>query len=245
MNSMPMNLGLQKHIIRKIIIKSHKEQGMDYDDVIDSDWEAYLDPTLELDENIGILVEHGIIIGGKSSAKEQDEEIKFAMNDRKSKVISSITTPHYKCQLCDDFVTPVKDFMIEHLQEVHGLEDFEIPPKNPHDFTYIILDELMRLSQTKEFKHKDYIVVTNEHLWGKLLSRLGVKKDDEFAPSNQKPRQILDKLELLQKHKYQRINSIGYDNKARRIYCIYKSDLERAVYKSDFDDLKYRYEYTP
>ena len=38
-----MNLGLQKHIIEKKIIKTYKERHMNSDTVIDSDWEYYGD----------------------------------------------------------------------------------------------------------------------------------------------------------------------------------------------------------
>jgi len=242
---MGMNLSLQTHIFRKKIINSHLEHGMNFDDVINSDWEDYLDPTLEFSENLEILLEHGIIVGSIHTSKEQDEEIRMMENKRKQKYIDSLTTPYYKCQLCDEFVTPNRDFMLEHLQEEHNLEECNIPPENPQDMTYIILDELITLSQQEEFKNKKYIVVTNEFLWTQLLIKLGVRKEDKLAPSNQKPRQILDKLGILYKHKYQRINSIGYTKKAKRRYCIYKTDLKRAVNESDFLDLKYKFEDTP
>ena len=235
---------MQISLIKKLIKKTYEKRIIKDDDVLDFDVESYVDSSLEYGENLTLFIERGLI-DEKYSKEEEYEEIRILENQRMEKYIESMSTRCYVCQLCDDFVTPVKDFMIEHLQEEHGLEECDIPPTNPNDFTYIILDELMRLSQTKEFKHKEYIVVSNEFLWTQLLMRLGVKKEDKFAPSNQKPRQILDSLGILCKHKYQRKNSIGYNNKSKRIYRIYKTDLERAVFESDFGDLKYKFDLTP
>ena len=242
---MGMNKKLQILKIKEMIKRTNKERNYRNDDNLDFDVEAHVDPELELDENINEFVEMGLI-DRKFTKKEveyfQSEEIRRMEDKRKQKYIESLTTPYYKCQLCDDFITHIREWMIEHLQDEHDMEEPDIPPENPNDMTYIILDELINLSQQEEFKNKKYIVVTNEFLWTQLLRRLRFKKEDKFAPSNQKPRQILDKLGILCKHKYQRMNSIGYDKKSKRIYCIYKTDLKRAVDKSDFYDLKYKIE---
>jgi len=245
---MVINKGLQIHIIKKMIKRTNKERNYRDDDNLDFDVEAWVDQELELDENINEFVKMGLI-DEKFTKKEEEylksEEIRILKNERKQKYIDSLTTPFYKCHLCKDFITPVRELMEDHLQEFHGFEECDIPPENPKDMTYIILDELINLSQQEEFKDKNYIVVTNEFLWTQLLRRLGFEKEDKFAPSNQKPRQILDKLGILCKHKYQRINSIGYDKNSKRLYCIYKIDLKRAVNESDFLDLKYKFEDTP
>jgi hypothetical protein len=245
---MVLNKGLQIHIIKKLIKRTNKERNYRDDDNLDFDVWAYVDSTLELDENINEFVEMGLIdikLTQKMEEHLQSELLRRQENENKQKYIDSLTTPYYKCHFCDEYITPVKDLMLEHLQEEHHLEECDIPPENPKDMTYIILDELISLSQQKEFKNKRYIVVTNEFLWKQLLRRIGAKKEDKSAPSNQKPRQILDKLGILCKHKYQRINSIGYTKKAKRRYCIYKTDLKRAVNKSEFNDLKYKFEDTP
>jgi len=84
---------------------------------------------------------------------------------------------------------------------------------------------------------KRYIPVSNRTLHELLLQKLGFDEDDENAPSNQKPRQILDALGLLGEEKYQRINTLAFDKNSKRIYNIYKITLKRVIEDSIYKDL--------
>lgn len=82
--------------------------------------------------------------------------------------------------------------------------------------------------------------MSHQYLWKKLLRAPGYKKDGKYAPSNQKPRKILDSYGLLEKIKSRRRSAIGYDKYSRRVFWISKKQLEDAILDSEFEDLEYR-----
>jgi hypothetical protein len=234
---MVMNLGLQKYLLKKVIEKNYRARHLPQeilDELLESAWEDEIDDELELPENISCFYEKGILVNIPS-----EEEERWHYNDVRNDYINSITMHYYHCQFdgCD-FQTPIKEDMVKHFQEKHGLDDSRIPPKNPHDMTYIILDELLLIAMSKEYRKKKNFTVSNQHLWLKLIKKLGYDENDDSAPSNQKPRQILEKLGLLGKHKYQKRNKIGFDKNSRRVYHLNKEQLEDAILESEFNDLK-------
>jgi len=238
-----MNEGLQVHILKKVMEKNFRERRLPQekiDEILDLAWEDHIDDTLELGENINNFYELGILVHVQSEEKLEEEQ-QLHLNFVQKNYIDSITTSVYHCRVdgCD-YQTLLKKEMTKHFQDVHGLDDSRIPPKNPHDMTYIILDELLLLTMSKEYRNKKNFTVSNQYLWEKLLRRLEYKAEDKTAPSNQTPRRILDDLGLLDKHKYQKRNKIGYDKNSRREYHLNKEQLEDVILGSDFHDLKYK-----
>lgn len=235
-----MNVGLQKERLKKVMEKNFRERNLpqeNIDEILESAWEDHIDDELELPENITQFYKLGIL----------KEVIPYSISDKdyygevKHKLIETITQPYYHCQFDEcDFQTMFKEGMIEHFQEEHGLDDSRIPPKNPHDMTYIILDELLQIALSKEYRNKKNFKVSNEHLWEEILSRLKYKKDDKSAPSNQVPRRTLEDLGLLGRNKQEMKNKIGYDKNSRRIYRINKKELEDAILESKFYDLVFK-----
>ena len=247
-----MNKGLQIYKLTEIIKKQYKDSNIDPDDAIEQMKENF-DSTLGLSENIWNLTKLGILEEKIPDAKtieemEQDEREKI-----KDAIKEVLTTRYFHCHQCD-YTTRFKDEIIEHLAEEHGFEEVDLPPVDKYNMGYIILDELLRLARTKEFKGKKNFPVKNRYLWLKLLKRLSYEENDENAPSNQKPRKILDDLGLLGKIPSRRRNALddlgllgkipsrrrnalGYDKNARRVYWISKKKLEDAIYESEFWDL--------
>ncbi len=167
-----MNIKSQIAFMRVLIKKNYKATNRNYDEIVDNDWEAEMDPTLEFGENVTLFYELGILEGPLLGEHNKEEE-KRILGDLKQKYRDSLTPLYYKCAFCDDFYTYAKILMEEHLREFHDMEGCDIPPDNPYDMTYIIIDELINTSQSKEFKNKQYITVSNEFLWKQLLKRLG------------------------------------------------------------------------
>ena len=238
---MGMNVGLQKRILKKVIEKNCRERRLpqeNIDEILESAWEDHIDDEMELPENIGNLYERGIL-KKVISPYDLEEEKKERLGELKYKLIESIAHPYYHCQVdgCN-FQTILKDDMAKHFQEKHELDDSRIPPINPYDMDYIILDELVNIALDKEHKNKKNFTISNQHLWMKLIKKLGYDEHDTTAPSNQKPRQILEKLGLLGKHKYQRKNKLGYNKHSQRVYHLNVQQLKDAIYESEFDDLK-------
>lgn len=232
---MGMNKGLQIYKLTEIIKKQYKDSNIDPDDAIEQMKENF-DSTLGLSENIWNLTELGILEEKIPDAKtieemEQDEREKI-----KDAIKEVLTTRYFHCHQCD-YTTRFKDEIIEHLAEEHRFEEVDLPPVDKYNMGYIILAELLRLARTKEFKGKKNFPVKNRYLWLKLLKRLSYEENDENAPSNQKPRKILDDLGLLGKIPSRRRNALGYDKNARRVYWISKKQLEDAIYESEFWDL--------
>ena len=239
---MVMNTGLQRRILEKFVINNCRERGLsqhDIDPIIEGiDWESFLDPTWTLRENKSNLFRHGII----EQLPPSDEEISDLDCEHnyglELKLKDSLSHPVFQCEVegCN-YSTKSKNAMIEHYSEEHELESDYLPPINPDDMTYVILDKLIDIAQSSEFRRKRYITVSNRTLHELLLQKLGFDEDDENAPSNQKPRQILDALGLLGEEKYQRINTLAFDKNSKRIYNIYKITLKQVIEDSIYKDL--------
>jgi len=241
-----LNRKLQEHCMKKVIIKNCKERGIDPDIVLQTAWEDEIDDGCEFNENVVEFYGKGIL---KETRLEMDPyyKSKEALQvELKNRLSNSISHPWYyccfeDCRSCADY----KEGIIEHYKEEHGLLDINIPPKNPYDMSYIILDELIKVSFSKEFIRRKVFTVSNNHLWEVLIEKLGYEKSAKSVPSNQKPRRILEELGLLGKYKYQRKSSIGFDRRSRRIYYINKDMLKRVICDSDYNDLKLKFSLSP
>jgi hypothetical protein len=238
---MVMNTGLQRRILEKFVINNCRERGLsqhDIDPIIEGiDWESFLDPTRTLRENRNNLFRHGIIEHLPSDEKFSDQY--YEHNYRlELKLLESLSNPVFQCEVegCE-YSTKSKRDMSDHYFEKHGLESDDIPPINPDDMTYIILDKLIDIAQNSEFRRKRYLTVSNKSLHDLLLQKLGFDENDENAPSNQKPRQILEALGLLGEEKYQRINTVAFDKNSRKIYNIYKNTLKQVIEDSIYKGL--------
>jgi hypothetical protein len=238
---MVMNTGLQRRILEKFVINNCRERGLsqhDIDPIIEGiDWESFLDPTRTLRENRNNLFRHGIIEHLPSDEKFSDQY--YEHNYRlELKLLESLSNPVFQCEVegCE-YLTKSKRDMSDHYFEKHGLESDDIPPINPDDMTYIILDKLIDIAQNSEFRRKRYLTVSNKSLHELLLQKLGFDENDENAPSNQKPRQILEALGLLGEEKYQRINTVAFDKNSRKIYNIYKNTLKQVIEDSIYKGL--------
>lgn len=237
-----MNAGLQQHVLKKVVVKNLKEHGYtqhEIDPILEeTDFEALIDPSLTLGENIDGFFRLGILKAPYLSDEEiSSQEYEYA-HELELKLANSISKPYYKCEVegCE-FSTKLKNLMVDHYFEEHDLESDFILPANPDDMTYIVLEKLVDLALSTDFRRKRYVPVSNKALHELLLHRLGFEEDDKYAPSNQKPRQILDALGLLEMEKYQRINTIGFDNKSRRIYNINKNKIRSVVEGSIYKGL--------
>jgi len=240
---MVMNIELQKIQMRKIIIKNCREREIHPDTIAETDWEDLLDNSLEFSENISEFYRMGILVETRDHNYKPTEKLQAEL---KFCLAKSISYPWYTCCYEDCHgCANYKEGIIEHYQEAHGLKDSMIPPENPYDMTYIVLDELINVAFSKKYIKKVYFTISNRHLWLKLIERLGYEESDDSAPSNQKPRQILDKLGLLGEHKYQRKASIGFNKHSQRVYHVNKKVLEHLIYDLDYDDLKFRFPESP
>ena len=129
---MCMNVGLQKYVLKKVIEKNCRERQLpkeNIDEIFESAWEDNIDDEAELPENIDNFYELGIL-----EAIPLEEAERWHYDDVQSEYINSITTRYYHCQVdgCD-FQTLLKEDMVKHFKEEHGLDDSRIPPKNPHE----------------------------------------------------------------------------------------------------------------
>lgn len=241
-----LNRKLQEHCMKKVIIKNCKDRGINPDVILLTEWEDEIDNECEFGENVGEFHKKGILVETRLEMDPYYKSKEALQVELKNCLSCSISHPWYyccyeDCHGCADY----KEGIIEHYQNEHGLLDINIPPKNPHDMPYIILDELIKVSFSKEFIRRKVFTVSNKRLWEVLIEKLGYEKSAKSVPSNQKPRQILEELGLLGEYKYQRKPSIGFDRRSRRIYYINKDMLKRVICDTDYNDLKLKFALSP
>jgi len=241
-----MNRKLQEYCMRKIISENCRQRDIVPDTVLETEWEDEIDDELSLYENIDEFYKKGILEETRLEMDPHYKSMEALQGELKDCLSYSISHPWYYCCFedchgCADY----KEGIIEHYKNEHGLLDINIPPKNPYDMTYIILDELLKISCSEKFIRSKVFTVSNNSLWEVLIEKLGYEKSAKSFPSNQKPRQILEELGLLCKYRYQRKPSIGFDKRSRRIYHINKDILEHVICDSDYNDLKLKFALSP
>ena len=87
---------------------------------------------------------------------------------------------------------------------------------------YIVLKKLIEVAFSNRYRKKKYFTISNQEIWISLCKSLGYKPNEKNAPSNQKPRQIIEKYDLLKSDKHFLKNKLGYDKKARLVYHLNK-----------------------
>jgi hypothetical protein len=236
---MVMNEKLQKINFKRMILAENKNEDIDTD-VLIGQLGYELDSTLSFTENLHLLIDKGII---KDDLPEVDEMEKDFNYEIKHHLVDSLKYPFYHCDYENcDFETQNNDDMIEHFIEEHNLDENLIPYENPDNMDYIVLKKLIEVAFSKKYRKKKYFTISNREIWITLCESLGYKPNEKNAPSNQKPRQIIEKYGLLKSDRYTRKNILGFDKKARRIYHLNKIQLKKAVNMSDFVELIGKYQ---
>lgn len=126
--------------------------------------------------------------------------------------------------LGDNYAAKVQAY-IEKKAPVSQLEHFKT-------MEYIILETIVDAVDIKEKKLPAFIDVSNEDLYRRLLSDLECQEDDKYAPSNTKPRKILDALGLTCLKE-----NIGMAHGGSRVYHIRTSELVAVLKSNSYDEL--------
>jgi hypothetical protein len=88
-----------------------------------------------------------------------------------------------------------------------------------------IVDRLPRLPVNS-------VDVENETLYDALLKWFGGLASDKYAPSDQKPRKILDNLRLTSRRE-----NLGYTSEGKRLFHINTKELEQCLREHGFDEI--------
>lgn len=94
---------------------------------------------------------------------------------------------------------------------------------------YIVLDTIVSKCMNEKTLFVD---VVNKELYTNLLSQLGMSADNKYAPSDQKPRKILDSLGLTG-----RKENLGKMHGGNRVYHINTDELINVLESNNYTDL--------
>jgi len=183
-------------------------------------------------------------MGKRKYRKSPKQEFDDYVSELQGDLVESLDTPYYHCvQCCHEFQTTSKKDMIQHYIDHHNLPvDFlDLPPTDPYDTEYIVLRHIIESMEVKKFfkGRSKYFTVSNMALWSNLCEKLNINPSDSNAPSKQMPRNILNRSGLLKREGREK-KRLGYNSKGNRVYHINISDVDRAISKTNFVDLKIR-----
>lgn len=238
------SFNFQKAVIERLILQKWKNSDLEPDNILDDVFDS-IDPKYSLSSNIA-TIEHGGFFHPPDEEEDEEErkrEEEYAIKELESQFLCSLT-PVYLCIGCEEESKGTRVFrdkieLIKHFWKEHG-QVIAFPPKEPYNFEYIILKALVDkyVEIHKKYVSSKYFTMTCAGLYDILLFTLGLNKGDEYAPSNQTPTHVLRHLGLLNKNSNREKNRKDRDKKGNRIYHINFDDLEQAVSKTEFHDLK-------
>jgi len=104
--------------------------------------------------------------------------------------------------------------------------------ERPYTMEYIILKAIAEKYKGLD-RYSSIVDVENEELYNALLNGFDCLPSDRYAPSNQKPRQILDNLGLTLKK--ENLGWVG--GKGTRLYHVYTEDFVRIVREHGYNDI--------
>jgi len=149
--------------------------------------------------------------------KKLEEENVFGRETDKNSIILGIIK-HF---LGDDYAGKVKEY-IQQKAPVLQLEHVKT-------MEYIVLDTIVSKCMNEK---TSFVDVLNKELYTDLLSQLGMSADDKYAPSDQKPRKILDSLGLTG-----RKENLGKMHGGNRVYHINTDELVNVLESNNYTDL--------
>jgi hypothetical protein len=172
--------------------------------------------------------------------KKQREQYQRQRNKQVDKKLEEqyheSAVPRYICSIDGTVFRRLND-LTDYFRTRYDFDAETIIPRNPFDMNYIVLNTLIDVFSSKEYRKRKYFKVSCRFLWKELVRKLGFSEDDKAAPSNQTPYWILNNLGLLDKHKHIKRRKT-FDKHSRSVYQLSVPEVKDVIIQSNFTDLK-------